>query len=154
MRSQAYLILFGLVCLGLVLVDRPSRQPPASVTNGIPTDPVGETREQLVKLCRECRFIVLGRVTQVESVIHPRSPLGRTVALGTIQVQRHLKDITDLEVLPVEFRFESTIEMRSDEGEDIWFVRDRQEGGRYLVTDWKWGPDSLDLILEAISRVD
>lgn len=150
-RAFAWIGLLAVLGLGNAAMQWPTtgvKQPPRDEGTPRPTDPWDA---QLERQGKESLFVVQGRVTQVESTEHPEA---KTVALGTIEITRHLKGVSDLRTIPVEFRFDSYLEMRPDTEEVIWFVRERQGSGRYLVTDWKWGVDSLDRIMESVARVD
>ena len=150
-RAFTWIGLLAVIGLGNAAMLRPTtgvNQPPPDEIAQRPIDPWDQ---QLERQGEESRFVVQGRVTRVDSTEHPEA---RTVALGTIEVTRHLKGVSDLRTIPVEFRFDSYLDMRPDTEDVIWFVRERRGDGRYLVTDWKWGVDSLDRIMGAVARVD
>ena len=107
--------------------------------------------KRLEKMYKECVFVVLGRVTVIESDSHPG---GKTVSVGKIEVQRHLKGTSNIMTLECEFRFESLLYMKPDTDDLIWFVRKRLDNGRYLVTDWRWEKSSLDRIWAVMARVE
>jgi hypothetical protein len=111
--------------------------------------------DDLIVRCREARFVVLGRVAKVHSTEHPQGVPGVGIrATATIQVERHLKGDSTIEAIEIEFRAESYLDFKPDTEDVIWFVRGRQDDGRYAVVDWKWGKDSLRTIEWAMSLVD
>jgi hypothetical protein len=143
------LVVLGFAHAAILRPMTSATHPPADEIEPRPTDSWDQRLESQGK---ESRFVVQGRITQVESNEHPEA---KTISLGTIEVTRHLKNgVSDLKTIPVEFRFDSYLDMTPDTEDVIWFVRERQSNGRYLVTDWKWGLDSLDLIMAAVARVD
>lgn len=110
-----------------------------------------DSGEKLDDMSRECRFVVLGRITEVFSTDWSGDG---TVATGSIEVRRHLKGNHDARLLEVEFHFRSSLNMEPDMEDVIWFIRRQMDNGRYLVTDWKWSRDSVGRIEAAIARVD
>ena len=152
MRAFRWVGLLVVLGLGHAAILRPmtrAKHPPADDVEPRPTDSWDQRLESQGK---ESRFVVQGRITQVESNEHPEA---KTISLGTIEVTRHLKKgVSDLRTIPVEFRSDSYLDMTPDTEDVIWFVRERQSNGRYLVTDWKWGLDSLHRIMAAVARVD
>lgn len=149
-----FLAVLGLGSSAMLWPTTHAKQPAAIAAEPRPAaamDPQLEMDQQLKRQSEECLFVVQGRIIQVESTEHPK---GKTVSLGTIEVTRHLKGRSDLRTIPAEFRFDSDVAMKPDTEDVIWFVRERQSDGRYLVTDWKWGLDSLDRITGAVARVD
>jgi hypothetical protein len=106
---------------------------------------------RLDRQSRECLLVVVGRVTKIVSTSHP---YGKTSSVAIIEVRRHLKGISDVKTMEAEFRFESSLDMKLDDGDAIWFIREKLDNGRYLVADWKWGQDSLYRILSALNRTD
>ncbi len=148
LKSHWSLTVLAVLGLGMAAIALSTNHQDADEVDEATTDP---TERQLVRQCRDSLFVVQGRVTVVESTEHPEA---RTVSLGTIEITRHLKGASDLRTIPVEFRFDSDLDMRPDTEDVIWFVRERKSNGRYPVTDWKWGIDSLDRIMDVVARVD
>ena len=110
-----------------------------------------EWDEKLKSMSKESEFVVLGRVTAVSSIRHPE---GKTEAVGTIKVKRHLKGTPNISEVDVIFRFGSHLSMKPDEENVIWFVRRENSGQRYLVTDWKWSSSSLGRVERILALVD
>lgn len=100
---------------------------------------------------KESTFVVLGRIESISSLTHPDA---KTVAVGRMKVRRHLKGASKVRNLGVEFHFESFLELKPDSKDYIWFIGPKLDNGRYLITNWRWGRDSIERIMAVISKVD
>ena len=112
--------------------------------------------DQLVARCRECEYVVVGRLVAVHS-FEPRVldvPGLRTRATATLRVIRHLKGDPGVGTVEVEFRYPSRTDVRPDEADAIWCVRGKLPNGRHLVSDRRRGADWVWTFEDAISRVD
>jgi hypothetical protein len=93
-------------------------------------------------------FVVVGRITKVVS--NERIGPGKYRSVGIIEIRRHLKGNADVKTIEVEF----PVDMKLDEEDVVWFIGKKLANGRYSFAGWKWGVESLSMILPSISRTD
>jgi hypothetical protein len=132
------------------------RLPAVLVLVAVSTSPVrADLFDDVTALCRDAKFIVVGRVTRVHSSGRPNDLPGvGTRATATLEVSRYLKGASDAKSLDIEYRAAAWLDFKPDTDDVIWIVSGERVGGRYLVKKWKWDTGSTDLFLKALNRID